>query len=60
MNREEVRQLIESKGYVFDGVVPFKHKDRIKWHGKGLQKVSLCIGKKIKDIAREELEMFIK
>ena len=59
MNPVEVRQLIESKGYTFDGIVPFKHKDRIKWHDKDL-KVSLCIGKKIKDITREDLEMFLK
>ena len=59
MNRKEMKQLIESKGYIFDGTVPFKTKDRIKWHNKDL-KVSLNLGKKIEDITKRELEIFVK
>ena len=59
MKREEIKEIVESKGYVFDGIVPFRHSDRIRWHNKNL-KVSINLGKKIRDIPREHFEMWVK
>lgn len=59
MNTEEIKEIVEAKGYTFDGIVPFKKKDRIKWHNDDL-KVSLNLGKKIKDIPKELFEAFVK
>ena len=51
--------FVEAKGYIFDGIVPFKKKDRIKYHRKGL-KTSLTLGVKVKDIPRELFELLVK
>lgn len=59
MKVEEIKEIVEAKGYVFDGIVPFKKKDRIKWHNDKI-KVSLSFGKKIKDIPKELFEVFVK
>ena len=58
MRLEEIKSLVVSRGYVFDGVVPFRTKDRICWHRAGLR-VSLCLGKKIRDITLEEFGLFV-
>jgi len=59
MNKKEIEQIVTAKGYVFDGVVPFKTKDRIRWHNKDL-KVAISLGKKIKDTTKEEFEVWVK
>ena len=59
MKVQEIKEIVEAKGYIFDGIVPFKKKDRIKWHNDDLR-VNLNLGKKINEIPKELFEMFVK
>ena len=59
MELEEVRKIVEQKGYVFDGITQFKTKDRIKWHNDEL-KVNLSLGRKIRDITPEEFKQWVR
>ena len=58
MNEQEIRQILEKRGYTLDKIVRFKTSDRIRWHNKNLT-VSLNLGKKIKDISSELFEKFV-
>ena len=58
MNYAEVKRLVEKKGYVLDGITSFKKKDRIRFHSAEL-KVSLDLGKKIKDLSWADLNTWI-
>lgn len=58
MNEAEVRKIVEAKGYTFDGIVPFKKTDRIRWHSADLA-VSLNLRGKIQDISIEDFQKWV-
>jgi len=58
MKESEIRELLEKHGYIFDKIVRFKTRDRIRWHSEDL-KISLNLGKKIEDITEETLSQFV-
>jgi len=59
MNEEEIRELLEQRGYILDKIVHFKTCDRIRWHSEDL-KVSLNLGKKIEDLTKEGFLRWVK
>ena len=58
MNEQEIKELLEKKGYVLDKIVHFKNSDRVRWHNDDLD-VSINLGKKIEDISLEFFEKWV-
>lgn len=59
MNEQEIKDILEKKGYTLDKIVHFKNSDRIRWFNKDI-KVSLNLGKKIEDISSEFFKLWVK
>ena len=59
MTEDEIRELLRKHGYTLERIVHFKRFDRIRWYDSTL-KVSLSLGKRIQDISKTDLEMYVK
>lgn len=58
MNEDDVREVLEAKGYTLDKIIHFRKTDRIRWHSDTLN-VSLNLGKKIEGLTKEQFAEWV-